>query len=225
MNTPITANADVNPTYGQYGVRPVDTLTGSAPIGRIAAYLDSFDPNNLWRPTGIPAIVTPGGIIAYPGLERHAVAAGLPKRIYRVRLIPEFYVPRYCLDAEGIKFTVFPYDADRPPATISRIAEDALMLPAPNYPFQTHIPVLWGVVTDPSGAPVPNVSVAHRNNPPARDEQAITDARGTFAIALRWVSPNTVISIAAVDGRTRRSGAIQIKFPVDLGTSQTIPIS
>jgi hypothetical protein len=100
------------------------------------------------------------------------------------------------------------------------LAIDTPLLPAPNYPFASHIPVLRGVVVDAAGNPVPNAYVTQGSN-----ERALTDARGTFALPLRWVQANTAVPIDATDQRTGRSGSISIQIPGALNSSQKIPIN
>jgi hypothetical protein len=84
----------------------------------------------------------------------------------------------------------------------------------------SHIPVLRGEVVDPAGNPVPNAYVTQGNK-----ERALTDARGTFALPLRWVQANTPTTIDATDQRTGRVGSISIQLPAALNSSQKISIS
>jgi hypothetical protein len=95
-----------------------------------------------------------------------------------------------------------------------------VLIPAPNYPFASHIPVLRGVVVDASGNPVANAYVTQSTT-----ERAITDSRGTFALPLRWVPANTATEIDATDQRTGRTGSTSIQIPAALNSSQKISIS
>jgi hypothetical protein len=205
--------------YSPVGLRLLDELTNEAPLGSVQASLDILDPNGKWRPTGIADVRSPGDVVIYPGLEHHADITGLPPRQYRVRLSADFYIPYYQGSQDGISFTADPYSDYQPPAHIVSLATDTPLLPASNYPFANYIPVLRGVVVDASGNPVANAFVTQ-----GVTERVLTDARGTFALPLRWVQPNTATVIDATDQRTGRTGSIPIQLPGSLGTNQAISI-
>jgi hypothetical protein len=207
-------------TYSPVGLRLLDELTDDAPLGKTTAYLDIRDASGVWRQTDIPAVRTPSGVVSYPGLERHADVAGLLPRHYRVRISADFYVPLYQSTSDGIEFDAYPFNDANPPQVIVRLPQDAFLTPAPNYPFQGHIPVLRGIVIDPAKNPVPNALVTQ-----GPIERVVTDSRGTFALPLRWAAQNVPIPIDAVDNRTHRLGSIPVTLPGDLATSHTIPIS
>jgi hypothetical protein len=201
------------------GLRLLDELNGETRIGNVWATLDVLEVNRSWRQTDTREVRTPSGVVAYPGLERHADVTGLEPRQYRVRLTAEFYVPYYRANSNGIPFTAYPFNDTNPPAVIVGMATDTLLLPAPNYPFATHIPVLRGLVIDAARKPVPDAYVTQTSK-----ERVLTDSRGTFALPLRWAQLNVRISIDATDQRTGRHGSIQIRLPDSLRQSQTIPI-
>lgn len=136
----------------------------------------------------------------------------------RVRLTADLYLPYYLQTADGIPFNVYPYNDSNPPAVISGQATDTQLLPASNYPFASHIPVVRGVVVDSLGGPVSNAYVTQSNS-----ERALTDARGTFALPLRWAKANTPIAIDATD-RSGRTGTISVQLPAALSSSQKISI-
>jgi hypothetical protein len=123
--------------YSPIGLRLIDDLTGNPPIGRIEVFLDLKSAAGNWLPTGIPVVVTAGGVLTYPGLERHANVTGLPSRRYRVRLKPELYVPLYRRNADGIEVDAFPYNDDNPPAMVKKLPDDTILMPAPNYPLSS----------------------------------------------------------------------------------------
>lgn len=206
--------------YSPVGLRLVDEMTGQPPLGSVQASLDIQDANGNWRPTDIPAVLTPSAVVSYPGLERHATVTGLPNRTYRVRLAADFYIPYYLTNSAGIQFTAYPYNDSTPPSTVVSLATDAPLLPAPNYPFASHIPVLRGVVVDANGDAVQNVYVTQ-----GATERALTDSRGTFALPLRWVQPNALVVIDATDQYTGRTGTISAQLPGALNTNQTITIN
>jgi uncharacterized protein YfaP (DUF2135 family) len=220
MTTWIISPAEATHLYSPVGLRLLDELTGTAPLGGVSATLDILDPGGGWRQTDISDVRTPSAVVTYPGLGRCAdVTAQRPQR-YRVRLAADLYIPYYLGTADAITFTAYPYNDDNPPAVIVRIPTDTLLVPAPNYPFATHIPVLRGVVVDASNKPVPEVLVMQGNN-----ERTLTDSRGTFALPLRWVHAKVATTIDANDQRTARSGSIQIQLPDALNSNQTIAIS
>jgi len=215
-----TAVVEQSRLYSPIGLRLVDELTGQAPLGKTEAQLDILDSSGTWRQTDLQAVRTPSGVVAYPGLEFHADATSLLPRHYRVRLLADLYVPLYRRNSAGIEFDAYPYDAVHPPQVVVQMAQDAILTPAPNYPFSAHIPVLRGVVVDPAGNPVPDAVVTQ-----GVSERVLTDSRGTFALPLRWAQQNVPVPIDAADERSGRVGTIQINLPGALGKSQKIPIS
>jgi hypothetical protein len=205
--------------YSPVGLRLLDELTSEAPIGNVEVTLDILDTNGVWQQTDIADVLTPSAVVTYPGLERHHDITGLPPRQYRVRLSADYYIPYYQGSTNGITFTADPHSDTQPPANVVVISTDTPLLPASNYPFAAYIPVLRGVVVDPANKPVPNVFVTQGNL-----ERVLTDSRGTFALPLRWLAPNTSVPVDANDQRTGRTGQIQIQLPASLGTNQTISI-
>jgi hypothetical protein len=215
-----TAPADVTLMISPVGLRLLDELTNQPPLGAVQAALDILDAGGNWQQTDTQPVFTPSAVISYPGLERHTVVTGLPTRTYRVRLSADLYIPYYLINSDGIQFQAYPYNDDNPPAVVATLPIDTPLLPAPNYPYVSHIPVLRGEVVDPAGHPVPNAYVTQGNK-----ERALTDARGTFALPLRWVQANTPTTIDATDQRTGRVGSISIQLPAALNSSQKISIS
>jgi hypothetical protein len=220
MTTWGTLAGEVIQLYSPVGLRLVDELTSEPPLGSVLASLDIQDASGNWRPTDIPAVLTPSAVVSYPGLGRQAVVAGLLNRVYRVRLTADLYIPYYLANSAGIQFTAYPYDDSTPPAVVVSLATDTLLLPAPNYPFPSHIPVLRGVVVDANGKAVQNVYVTQ-----GAAERALTDSRGTFALPLRWVQPNAQVAIDATDQYTGRTGTISAQLPGALNSNQTITIN
>jgi hypothetical protein len=204
--------------YSPIGLRLLDELTNQPPLGKVQAILDILDTNGNWQQTRVQAVFTPSAVLSYPGLGRQTTVAGRQAQRCRVRLIADLYVPYYLQTADGIAFNVYPYNDDNPPAVVSGSAVDTQLLPAPNYPFPSHIPVLRGVVLDSLGNPVPDAYVTQSNN-----ERILTDARGTFALPLRWAKANTPIEIDATD-RSGRTGTVSVQLPAALSSSQKISI-
>jgi len=205
--------------FSPIGLRLIDDLTGKAPIGRIKVVLERQDPAGIWRDTHIDAVITPTGTVTYPGLERHADATGQQPKQFRVRLEPDFYVPLYQRNQDGILCTAFPYDNNHPPQTIKQAPDDTILTPAPNYPFQGHIRVARGEVVDGSGKRVPNAVVTQ-----GVKERVLTDKRGLFALPLRWAKPNTQVPIDAANDRNGQLGTTTIQFPQDLNKNIKIQI-
>jgi hypothetical protein len=220
MTTSINWPAETTHLYSSVGLRLVDELTGAAPLGRVSATLDILDPSGKWRPTDISDVRTPSAVVTYPGLGRCADVTVRQPQQYRVRLTADFYIPYYLAATDAIIFTAYPYNDANPPAVIVKAPTDALLVPAPNYPFATHIPVLRGLVVDTAQKKVPDVLVTQGNS-----ERTLTDSRGTFALPLRWAAADVATTIDANDQRTGRSGSLQIQLPTALNSNQTIGIS
>src|SRR5438105_2912627 len=129
--------------YSPIGLLPVDAFTGGAPMGKVSAFLDLQDDNGNWRETGIKEVRTPGGVIAYPGLERRGEVAGKPSRHYRVRIEAELYQPLYLMSEDAIEFDAFPYNDTNPPGNypknpgefpgyLSKVLIKVMLTPGPN---------------------------------------------------------------------------------------------
>ncbi|MGA9772095.1 MAG: hypothetical protein WBV94_23890, partial [Blastocatellia bacterium] len=138
--------------YNPIGLLPVDAFTGGAPMGKVNAFLDLQSDNGNWRETGIKEVRTPGGVIAYPGLERRGEVTGKPPRRYRIRIEAELYQPLYLMTEDAIEFDAFPYNDTNPPENypknpgefpdyLSKVLIKVMLTPGPNYPFPTHIMV------------------------------------------------------------------------------------
>jgi hypothetical protein len=220
MTTWATLAGEQIELYSPVGLRLLDELTNQPPLGSVQALLDIQDANGNWRQTDVQAVMAPSAVISYPGLERHAVVKGLPAKTYRVRLTADLYIPYYLTNSVGIQFLAYPYNDETPPAVVASLAIDTPLLPAPNYPFASHIPILRGVVVDATGNTVQNVYVTQ-----GAVERALTDARGTFALPLRWVQPNALVAIDATDQYTGRFGSISVQLPAGLNSNQTIKIN
>jgi len=178
VTTWVTTVAESKVIYSPVGLRLLDELTNKAPLGSVQAVLDIQDSGGAWRTTDILDNRSPGAVVTYCGLERHAVVTGLQPRQYRVRLTADYYIPYYRINADGIVFTAYPYNDDNPPAQIVQVPMDTPLLPAPNYPFASHIPVLRGIVVDAAGKPVqagwvPSISRCQRHSERVRPFQSI----------------------------------------------------
>jgi hypothetical protein len=209
--------------YCPIGLWLVDSLTGKGPIGWIRATLDVSDGAGGWLVTGVKPVVTLSGILVYPGLEKRANVAGQPPRRYRVRIEAEFYIPWYRKNSEGIEFDAYPWNDANPPQVMTNTPQKTLLVPAPYYPFPSHLLVLRGVVVDPDGAPVADAEVNWMNR-----EQVLTDKRGAFGLPLRLKAAKEKTDPQKVDAFDHRNGKtafISVKCSDAVKSSQTIIIS
>jgi hypothetical protein len=204
--------------------RLIDDLTGLSPAGRVLVRLDRQE-GTEWKPTEVPATVTMVGMVAFPGLGRRRETAGVPAGHYRVRAEAEFYRPLYREQAEGLEFGAPPNNDDIQPPAPARM--DMILLPSVTYPYPAHIRTLRGIVHDQAGVPVGDVLVQTQSQagPVTRLERTLTDDRGAFTLALRWVAPGSTASVTATDRRGHRSAIVTVTVPDDLDHSQLIVIA
>jgi hypothetical protein len=205
--------------YGAIGLRLLDALTNDAPIGRVQAHLDLQD-SASWHPVAERVLVGPTGVVTCPGLGRCSHPAAGVVRHYRLRIVAARYRPLYCVTDDGVEFDAHPYDDFNPPAQYAATATDTILVPVDGYPFPAHVRVLRGVVADVGGAPVADALVSE-----GAIDRAITDERGTFALALRTAAENAPVQILVDHPRSGRSGAIAITMPADLGHSHTVQVA
>ncbi len=204
--------------YSPIGLRLIDDLTGGQPIGPVEAELDLLDGTD-WRPTRVAAVQTQSSILTYPGLGL-AVDVAHPAQRYRVRLSGRYYIAAYRHALDGIEFDAPRHNHSNPPASPTTTPTPAVLLPAANYPFVPHIPVLRGVVHDAGGNPVADVLVEE-----GMRERVLTDERGAFSLPLRWVPEGAPTAIVADDTRNGRAGGINVTLPAALDQSQTITVT
>ena len=209
-----------NVLYSPIGLRLLDDFSGRTPNGKVFSFLEERDASGEWNSMEIEGVTTPSGVLTYPGLGRSARVAGQPVRRYRVTLIADFYLPQYLINTDGIEFDVHPYNDSTPPQMAPTHPQDALLLPASNYPFSGHVRVLRGVVEDASGIGVANVEVRESTR-----EHVLSDQRGAFALPLRWPDLSSMIQIDALDHRNGRAGQITVNLPADLMRGHVIVIN
>lgn len=215
--------------FSPVGLRLLDEMTGERPIGRVDAFLDLRE-GTAWRPTGILAVHTPGGVVAYPGLERRADVSGPPRR-YRVHITADFYRPVYpSAPFDGFEFDAFPWNDTNPPRTIVRFPKDAKLTPASAYPFPSFVPVLRGRIVDAAGKPVADADVKFVKPNPIKPDQldvlsrVLSDERGEFALPMHLAIFGPTLMIRTDHRPTSRGKTIQVTLPGALGKSQTISI-
>lgn len=206
--------------YSPIGLNLVDDLTGKPPLGRLAITLEERDSAGDWHETRIEAVRSLGNVLLYPGLGRSPDVAATPVRRYRIRIENPWYRPDYLMTDAGIEFDVHPYDDDTPPAMAASHPTDVFLIPSASYPFPRHLRVLRGVVVDNTGDPMANAEVVEGPR-----ERVLTDARGEFALPLRWTALSGPVQIDAVDHRTGQNGSINAVLPADLTHSNTITIN
>jgi hypothetical protein len=204
--------------------RLLDDFTSRAPIEQVTVRLDQQDGTG-WTPLDdVRATVTTGGMVAFPGLDRRP-AAGLPPRRFRVRIESEYYRPLYRQLASGVEFQTTPVDVDDPaPPPVLR--QDLVLLPSVTYPYPAHVYTVRGEIRTQAGAPVEDVVVSNRVQigTAMRAELTLTDDRGAFALALRFVAAGKTARVTAIDRRTQRTGTVNVAVPGDLRRSQLVTI-
>jgi hypothetical protein len=178
-----------------------------------------------WKPTDIEGVVTVAGMVAFPGLVRRREVIGVPVRRYRVQVEAERYRPLYRELTAGVGFDARPHNDDVQPLAPPR--RDLVLLPSVTYPFAPHIRPLRGTVVDQGGAQVEDVLVSSQTpvGPVTRLERALTDDRGTFALALRWVASGATATVTAIDRRTQRTATVTVTVPDDLDRHHLITIA
>lgn len=206
--------------YTPIGLLPLDDITGRSPVSALRAFLDAQQSNGSWRQTDLRPVVTRGGVITYPALGRKRAPLNQSPSRYRVRVEADHYIPGYRRDQDGIEFNAFPYDDNNPPQSAPGMPDPLVLMPGPTYPFPGHLLVLRGVVVDAAGAPVRDAEVSIGTT-----RRALSDARGSFALATpRPIAP-TAIQVDAADLRTGRVGGLAVQFPQGLVANIQIAIS
>jgi hypothetical protein len=188
------------------------------PLGPIAAVLDVDDGAGNFIPTNATPVVTSQAVLTFPGIGRTPRPATASPILYRVRIETALYRPLYRATVDGITFSAPPWNDDEP-ATLVPTFGRAVLLPAFNYQFPSYTPVLRGEVVGIAGEPVPDALVIESTT----GARALTDERGAFALALRWV-PAGAATIDASD-RFGHTGSLSVVVPTDLAHGQLIAIS
>ena len=209
----------------QVWFRLLDDFTSRAPIEQVTVRLDQQDGAG-WTPLDdVRATITTTGMVAFPGLDRRRPVAGLPPRHFRVRVESEYYRPLYRQLASGVEFQTMP-DVDDLAAAPPVVRQDLVLLPSVTYPYPAHVYTVRGEVRTQAGAPVEDVVVSNRVQIGAtiRTELTLTDDRGAFALALRFVGAGKTAQVTAIDRRTQRTGTANVAVPGDLRRSQLVTI-
>jgi hypothetical protein len=205
----------------------------------LAVDLDRWD-GARWVSTGRPAVRTPSGAIAYPGLGRRREPAAAEPDLYRTRFAATGYRPLYppddpdAFDATqvGKEFLAYPYGDTLPPQIPAR-PEAVSLLPDTAYPYPPGTRVVRGLVRwAGSGAPVDNALVASTGVTPEGTgwrERTLTDAIGAFRLPLRWAGDRSgpqgeQFRLTAIQ-RPGLTGALAIRLPDDPARTYVIEIS
>jgi len=203
------------------GIWLYDNVTGGAPIGPVRAFLD-IKVGGDWHETSRMPLITPSGVITYPGLGKGVKSAGgapAPMEC-RVRIEADHYIPFYSESTEGVEFDAPFYDDDSPPPEPLR--QIVILLPNSNYPFPGGTQILRGQVLH-DGKPVAGADVAY-----AAVSRTRTDARGEFALPLSGTPAEEDLTIDAsfqvADGLDW-TGSINVRLPEDLTVGHRIIIT
>ena len=205
--------------FAPIGLRLLDALSGSGPIGWVRPELDELV-GAQWSPSPARVVVSGNGIVTVPGIGRTARPAQAQARHFRIRLAAQHYRPRYQAAADGIEFDAEPYDDRTSPQTHGTGATDALLLPVVTYPFPPQLRVIRGVVRDQQGDRVQDALV--EDAPPRA--AALSDPEGTFALPLLAAVDGTPTTINATHARSGQTGALHVTLPADLGHNLTITV-
>jgi hypothetical protein len=194
------------------------SLGPAMPLGPITARLDVDDGAGNFVPIDASHVITSQAVLTFPGIGRVPRPATATPTSYRVRIESPLYRPLYRATADGITFVAPPWNDDEPAALTPTFGR-AILLPAFNYQFPSYTPVLRGEVVDTAGDPVPDALVIETTT----GARALTDERGAFALALRWVPPGN----ATIDASDRfgHTGSLTVVLPADLAHGQLIAIS
>ena len=218
--------------YSPAWLLPYDEFRRRRTTEGVVALLDRWD-GMAWRPTVVPPVVTPGGVLAYPGLGRRSWPFPPEPQLYRSRLAgigtSALYLDRngdFEADRVGLEFLAFPYDDDHPPAALAR-PQLVRLLPGPAYPYPPGTRLIRGLVRRAGGGPtVPNALVeCHGTTTPegvAWSERALAGSDGSFRLALRWqgqvpgdASEPETFRLTATESPDR-TGVLVIRLPDDL---------
>lgn len=207
-------------TYSQISLRLVDEFTGGPSLYPVDARLSFEDSAGHWRPLDTHPVLSPSGNLLYPGLGRSAYVAVAPMVRHRVELTSDFYRAEYLRTVDALEFDVHPYDDTQPPAVLPNLPQTVLLLPSTSYPYAGFVRTVRGRTLDANGDPIANVEVTQ-----GTAERVLSDERGVFALALRWVALSGAVVIDAIDNRTGRTDQINLNLPQDLEQGHTFTLT
>ena len=207
--------------YTPVGLRLVDDFTGKAPSGGLAVTLEAKDGAlpDTWNVVDFPATLTPGGWVAFVGLGRTTRPQTKPTIRHRVSLEADSLLALYGLTPveQHVEFDVPPFDDLHLPPPV--VKKDIFLLPGTTYGFPGEVAVARGRVVDAASKPVSRALVTYQHL-----ERVLTDARGEFALPLRWAAKNSSIQIDAGDG-AGDVGGVTVTVPGGLRRALEIQIA
>jgi hypothetical protein len=207
----------------------------------VTVQLDRWDNGNWLLQDNIPAVRTPSGAIAYPGLGRRGDPLTAQPQRHRARFAATGYQPLYPADGEpfaadlvGVEFLVQPYNDDHPPATRTE-PRLVRLLPSVSFPYPPGLRTVHGAVLDAATQqPIVNALVEAQGRT-SRDltpwhERTLSDARGDFRLALRWegekaneTAVEETFTLRATE-RPGRTGSLVVRLPQELDRRHVIEI-
>ncbi|NJK32861.1 MAG: carboxypeptidase regulatory-like domain-containing protein, partial [Deltaproteobacteria bacterium] len=193
---------------------------GRVPVGEVTVELEQ-EVDGEWRATRREPVHTPSGIAYFPNLGLVADPIGASDQHYRVRVRwsmgSPLYEGGYPSGQAGALFTIEAWNQYHRPQS-KPTAQNVFLLPGPTYPFPPEVWVLRGRVIDGAGEPVADALVEQ-----GAQERVLSDARGEFALPLRWVSEGPL----AIDFRDHlgRTAIHNISVPDDLGAGHEIIVA
>jgi hypothetical protein len=207
--------------FSPLGLTLIDDFTGELPQGGISATVERLD-GASWVPVVIDPVITPIGVLAFPGLYQVGQLALASPAQFRVAVSAELYRPFYRASSDFLFFTLPPWSQSEPPNGITPTLAQLILLPAFQYQFPTHVAVLRGEVVDNlTQAPLADALLTE----PTTGERTLSDERGCFSLPLRKIpalGPTTLtIHVHARSGATTTQ---TVTLPTDLFQGQLIPV-
>ena len=222
---------------------PFDDFRRRRSVPGLSVAVDRWD-GARWQPAEVRATVTPGGVIAFPGLGRRREPALAEPELFRARFAAAGYRPLYSVDDEpfdaaktGREFVAHPYDDEHPPE-VGAEPDVVTFLPDRTFIHSPNTRIVHGLVRRAgAGTPVGNALVEATGQSTdglgAWRERALCDAGGEFRLALRWSGrpagsdepPGTEVFTLTATERQGHTGQLGIRLPADLGLTHVIEIS
>jgi hypothetical protein len=212
---------EVTLTFSPMGLQILDTFVNAAPTQSYDVRLEHFDGTH-WVDSGHAARISPSGFLIYPGLERRAqIVPGQPPRLYRACVESDFYVPAYRRTADGREFPAFAYNDTNPPFLPASSVGLLALSPSAAYVYPPDVRVLRGSVSELNGAPVRDALIEYA----AGQVEAMTDARGYFALGLKRAPETGAITLDIHHDRTNRVRSRSVQLPAALQSNQALVIN
>jgi len=214
---------------------PYDEFRRRRVAVRLVIELDRWD-GARWLPTDVKPVVTPSGVIAYPGLGRRREPWTAEPELYRTRITATGLLPLYAADDEqfdaakvGREFLAYPFDDEHPPR-IAAEPDTVRLLPGPAFEYPPGTSLVHGVVRRAgNGSPVANALVEASGVVDGGlqiwRERALCDETGAYRLSLRWLTGTPELVTVMATERPGRTGRVEIRLPDDAALSHPIEIS